>query len=133
MDKNEVCEMTIKEITEQVSKLLGVVSEENDERHICPLQVDVIERCIQLWTNDNDLVFDPFAGIGSTGYIAIKTGRRFLGIELKESYFNQAVGNLREAEKNKNQKTLFDCIEKEIELESDQVKNIHEESLREVI
>lgn len=69
-----------------------------DERHICPLQLEVIRRCLELWTNLNDNVLDPFAGIGSTGYEAIKMGRRFLGFELKESYYNQAVGNLKAAE-----------------------------------
>lgn len=70
-----------------------------DERHICPLQLEVIRRCLELWTNPNDLILDPFAGIGSTGYEAIKAGRRFLGFELKESYYTQAVKNLKSAEK----------------------------------
>jgi hypothetical protein len=72
--------------------------EEKDERHICPLQLQVIERGIELWTNEGDIVFDPFAGIGSTGYQAIKMKRQFMGIELKESYFKQAIGNLKAAE-----------------------------------
>ena len=55
----------------------------------------MIERGIELWTNPGDLVLDPFMGIGSTGYVAMKTGRTFVGCELKESYFNQSVGNLR--------------------------------------
>jgi len=67
--------------------------EHKDEKHICPLQLDVIERCIELWTNPNDIVFTPFAGIGSEVYQALKMGRRGLGIELKESYYNQAVAN----------------------------------------
>lgn len=66
-----------------------------DERHICPLQLQVIERAVDLWTNPDDLVLSPFAGIGSEGYVALQHGRRFLGIELKESYFKQAVANLR--------------------------------------
>lgn len=66
-----------------------------DERHICPLQLQVIERAVGLWTNPDDLVLSPFAGIGSEGYVALQHGRRFLGIELKESYFKQAVANLR--------------------------------------
>lgn len=69
--------------------------EHDDERHICPLQLEVIRRAIRLWTNPNDEVFSPFAGIGSEGFVAIQEGRRFLGIELKESYFQQAVNNLR--------------------------------------
>lgn len=67
---------------------------EKDEKHICPLQLDVIQRCIELWTNPNDIVFDPFAGIGSTPYVAVKLGRRGLGCELKESYYDQAKLNL---------------------------------------
>ena len=67
--------------------------EAQDEKHICPLQLDVIERCIELWTNPNDIVFSPFAGIGSEIYQALKMGRRGLGIELKESYYEQAVAN----------------------------------------
>jgi DNA modification methylase len=70
---------------------------ENDEKHMCPLQLDVIERCIHLWTNPNDLVFSPFMGIGSEGYCAIKMGRRFLGTELKPDYFNLACENIEQA------------------------------------
>jgi hypothetical protein len=69
--------------------------EEQDERHICPLQLQVIERGIELWTNPDDLVLDPFMGIGSTGFVALRNKRRFLGCELKESYFVQAVANLK--------------------------------------
>ena len=72
--------------------------DENDEKHMCPLQLDVIERCIHLWTNKNDLVFSPFTGIGSEGYCAIKMGRRFIGSELKESYWNLAVENIKDAQ-----------------------------------
>ena len=68
--------------------------EDKDERHICPLQLEVIQRCIELWTNPNDIVLDPFAGIGSVPYTAVKMGRRGSGVELKESYYNQAVNNL---------------------------------------
>lgn len=73
--------------------------EHEDERHIAPLQLEVIRRCIELWTNPNDIVFSPFAGIGSEGYEAIRNGRRFIGIELKKSYYDQAVKNLYNAEK----------------------------------
>ena len=76
--------------------------EEDDERHICPLQLQVIERAIELWTNPNDLVLSPFAGIGSEGYVAVKMGRRFIGTELKRSYWEQAVKNLRYAEQHAN-------------------------------
>lgn len=76
--------------------------EDEDERHICPLQLEVIRRAVELWTNPGDEVFSPFAGIGSEGYVAIQQGRRFFGIELKESYFKQAVANLRNAHKMTN-------------------------------
>ena len=72
--------------------------EHNDERHICPLQLEVIKRAVELWTNPNDIVLSPFAGIGSELYVALRMGRRALGIELKESYFNQAVVNCKMAE-----------------------------------
>jgi DNA modification methylase len=71
---------------------------ENDERHICPLQLDVIHRALQMWSNPGDIVFSPFAGIGSEGFEAIKLERRFIGIELKESYYDVACKNLIEAE-----------------------------------
>ena len=87
--------------------------EEKDERHICPLQLDVIARGIELWTNPNDIVFSPFAGIGSEIYQSIKMGRRGIGIELKESYYQQAVKNCIKAETEANQMTLLDLIEDE--------------------
>lgn len=71
--------------------------EDKDEKHICPLQLEVIKRCIELWSNPNDIVLDPFAGIGSTPYVALRMGRRGLGIELKQSYYKQAVKNCNEA------------------------------------
>jgi len=71
--------------------------EDKDERHICPLQLDVIERAMELWSNPGDLVLSPFAGIGSEGYVALKNGRRFVGIELKASYWKQAKSNLEAA------------------------------------
>lgn len=71
--------------------------EERDEKHICPLQLDVIERCIELWTNQGDTVFTPFLGIGSEAYQSIKMHRKAVGIELKESYFEQAVKNCERA------------------------------------
>ena len=67
---------------------------EKDERHICPLQLEVIQRCIELWTNKGDIVLDPFAGIGSSPYVAVTLGRRGIGFELKQSYYEQAVANL---------------------------------------
>lgn len=71
--------------------------DENDEKHMCPLQLDVIERCIHLWTNKGDLVFSPFTGIGSEGYCALKMGRRFIGAELKPQYYELAVQNINDA------------------------------------
>ena len=77
---------------------------EKDEKHICPLQLDVIERCIDLWTNPNDIVFDPFAGIASVPYQAVLMGRRGLGVELKESYFIQGKANMDAAVKSYTEK-----------------------------
>lgn len=71
--------------------------EHNDERHICPLQLDVIRRCLRLWSNPGDTIFSPFAGIGSEGFIALQMGRKFLGAELKRSYWEQACRNLEQA------------------------------------
>lgn len=71
--------------------------DENDEKHMCPLQLDVIERCIHLWTNPNDLIFSPFTGIGSEGYCAVKMGRRFIGSELKPQYWELACQNIEDA------------------------------------
>lgn len=81
--------------------------DEEDERHICPLQLDVIERCIQLWSNPSDVVLSPFAGIGSEGHVAIKLGRKFVGIELKPSYYRIAANNLAIAEASTRELTLF--------------------------
>lgn len=72
--------------------------DENDEKHMCPLQLDVIERCIHLWTNPGDLVFSPFTGIGSEGFCAVKMGRRFVGTELKPQYWQLAVENIKDAQ-----------------------------------
>ncbi|MFA4845764.1 MAG: DNA methyltransferase [Patescibacteria group bacterium] len=84
--------------------------EADDERHLCPLQLGVIERVVKLWSNPGDLVYSPFAGIGSEGYMALKLGRRFVGGELKRSYFETACKNLREAEKLNEQQSLdFSC------------------------
>lgn len=85
----------------------AVAKENNDERHICPLQLGTIERCIRLWSNPGELVVSPFAGIGSEGYEAVRLGRRFHGIELKASYAVTAARNLRQAEQLKTQGTLF--------------------------
>lgn len=73
--------------------------ENDDEKHLCPLQLGVIERCVKLWSNPDDVVLSPFMGIGSEGYVAIRHGRRFVGCELKPSYFRVACENLRDAER----------------------------------
>jgi DNA modification methylase len=85
----------------------GVARENDDERHICPLQLGTIERCIRLWSNPGELVVSPFAGIGSEGYEAVRLGRRFWGCELKASYAIVAVRNLQTAEMLRTQGTLF--------------------------
>jgi DNA modification methylase len=74
-----------------------VVRSDKDERHLCPLQLDLIERCIRLWSNPGDVVFSPFTGIGSEGHVAIQAGRKFVGTELKPEYYRQAVRNLTDA------------------------------------
>lgn len=81
--------------------------DEKDERHIAPLQLQVIHRALQLWSMTGDLVVSPFAGIGSEGYEAVKMGRRFLGAELKESYWRQACANLKAAERVLGESVLF--------------------------
>ena len=73
--------------------------DDKDLKHMCPLQLDVIERCIHLWSQQGDLVFSPFTGIGSEGYMAVKMGRRFVGTELKPSYFELACQNIEDAKK----------------------------------
>jgi hypothetical protein len=87
----------------------------DDEKHLCPLQLGVIERCVKLWSAPGDLVLDPFAGIGSTGHVAIIEGRRFVGIELKESYWKVACDNLQASEREADQRrnTLFSKLERE--------------------
>ena len=69
-----------------------------DERHICPLQIEVVRRALKLWSNPDDLVLSPFAGIGTEGFVSLDCGRRFVGVELKRSYFNAACENLRNVE-----------------------------------
>lgn len=82
-------------------------TEQKDEKHICPLQLDIIERCIQLWSNPGEVVFTPFMGIGSEVYTALKLGRKGVGIELKESYFDVAVKNCKSVAVEKKQLALF--------------------------
>jgi len=85
--------------------------EGRDERHICPLQLETIERAIALWTNEGDTVLTPFAGIGSEVFQAVKMGRKGIGFELKDSYFDCAVRNVRAAIEGKNQISIFDIQE----------------------
>jgi DNA modification methylase len=84
--------------------------EHNDEKHIAPLQLGFIDRCVRLWSNPGELVLSPFMGIGSEGYVSIKRGRRFVGCELKSSYYRQAVANLRRAEMESTAPSLFDAV-----------------------
>lgn len=85
-----------------------VAKDSADERHICPLQLDLVERCVRLWSNPGELVLSPFAGIGTEGFVAVSQGRRFVGCELKPSYWQTAVDNLRRAEAAVSAPTLFD-------------------------
>lgn len=89
----------------------------DDERHICPLQLQVIERCIELWSNPGDIVLDPFMGIGSVPYTAVKMDRKGIGFELKESYFKVAKKNMKHIEVEKehrgNQLDIFNLLGKE--------------------
>jgi len=81
--------------------------EHDDERHICPLQLEVIRRCLRLWSNPGDNVLSPFAGIGSEGYVALQEGRRFVGCELKRSYYEQAARNLASIDNGGDQLRMF--------------------------
>jgi DNA modification methylase len=87
------------DIRETATLNTRVAKDAADERHICPLQLPLIERCVRLWSNPGELVLSPFAGIGSEGYVAIRQGRRFTGIELKPSYWRTACENLLGAER----------------------------------
>lgn len=83
---------------------------DEDSKHICPLQLDVIERAVELWTNPGDVVLDPFDGIGSSASTAVKMGRRAIGVELKHEYHEQALVNVGNALASTTQATLFDGI-----------------------
>lgn len=86
----------------------GEGTAQGDEKHICPLQLSVIERLVHLWSNEGEVVFTPFLGIGSEIYVAVKNNRRGIGCELKDSYFATAVANIKKAEYKSQQPTLFD-------------------------
>ena len=94
--------------TDVLNAALG--KEHEDERHICPLQLGLIERCVRIWSNRGETVFSPFAGIGSEGVEALRWGRNFYGIELKESYFQTAASFLTQAAAESDQPTLFDAM-----------------------
>lgn len=94
----------------QSDTLNRLFSDEESERHICPLQLPVIERIVELYSNQGDIVFTPFMGIGSEVYQSVKMGRRAIGIELKDAYYQQAVKNMQMLELEKAQTTIFDFI-----------------------
>ncbi len=79
----------------------ALAREDSDERHLCPLQLDLIERCVKLWSNPGETVFSPFTGIGSEGYVALTFRRKFVGTELKQAYYDRAVINLKTAISNR--------------------------------
>jgi len=99
-------------MTVQQTRVLNVQAarEAKDERHLCPLQLDVIERALVLWSNAGDVVLSPFMGIGSEGVCALRTKRRFIGVELKGSYFKQAVGYLEAEDRQTDLSDLFDLF-----------------------
>ncbi len=95
------------DISESDTLNFRIARENEDEKHICPLQLETVRRCVRLWSNPGDKVLSPFMGIGTEGFIAMEQERKFIGIELKESYFNQALINIKSAVK---QDSLFDQI-----------------------
>lgn len=94
----------------QSNTLNRMFDDEESERHICPLQLDVIERCLKLYTNEGDTVFTPFMGIGSEVFQSVKMGRKGIGVELKKEYFQQAVSNMKALDNEKNQLTIEDYL-----------------------
>jgi hypothetical protein len=84
-----------------------IARDEKDEKHVCPLQLDTIERCLELWSAKGDVVLDPFSGIGSTVYSAVNMGRYGIGFELKPSYFRQSIKNMNDLENQKQQESLL--------------------------
>ena len=90
--------------------MLSAQRDPRDEKHICAMPLDLIERAITLWSNKDDVVLDPFAGIGSVGVSALGLGRKTVAIELKETYFRQASRSIAEAEKIALSGTLFDWV-----------------------
>lgn len=101
---------TLEGIRETNTLNAAIAKDSNDEKHLAPLQLDLIEWCIRMWSNPGELVFSPFGGIGSEPYVAVKTGRRAHSIELKRAYWNHARKFVQEAETKFGGKTLFDLI-----------------------
>lgn len=95
----------------QSETLNRVFTDEESEKHICPLQLPVIERIVNLYSNKGDIVFTPFMGIGSEVYQSVKMGRRAIGVELKTAYFDQAVKNIKNLEEEMGQLSLFDFMD----------------------
>lgn len=94
----------------QSDTLNRMFSDEESEKHICPLQLPVIERCVKLYSNEGDTVFTPFMGIGSEVYQSVKMGRKAIGIELKSEYYQQAVMNMKALDADRNQLTIEDML-----------------------
>jgi hypothetical protein len=87
-----------------------IAREDADEKHMCPLQLDLIERCVRLWSNAGDVVVSPFAGVGSEGVVSVKHGRKFVGVELKRAYWEQACANLAEAAQDRQNQFSFEGV-----------------------
>lgn len=98
------CWMDIKQSNTLNKKM---ARDDEDERHIAPLQLDLIHRCLRLWSAKDDVVFSPFAGIGSEGWVSLQLGRKFIGSELKESYYKVASANLLQAESMKMEEKTY--------------------------
>lgn len=94
----------------QSNTLNRVFSDEESERHICPLQLDVIDRCLRMYSNDGDVIFTPFMGVGSEVYESVKMNRKAIGIELKREYYLQAVSNMQALDNDRNQMTIEDYL-----------------------
>ncbi len=86
---------------------MKVARSDKDEKHLCPMPLNITKRALRMWSNPNDVVFSPFMGIGSEGYVSLQQGRRFVGTELNPNYFRQAVKNLGEAAAVGSENDLF--------------------------
>ena len=98
--------------------------DQEDEKHVHPLQLDVIERCLVLWSNPGDVVLTPFMGVGSEVFAAVRNGRRGVGVELKPSYYRQAVKNIAEAHKRDDESNLFTPLESESDGSMDDAEDV---------